>query len=76
MSNNGDELIRIRELQPRKRRRPACTHENYIKSCATLLLKETPERQEEMLATLTDKDWPGWRKEMEDEMDRQRQLKD
>lgn len=48
-----------------------CSREKYIRAAVSYLLKETPERQAELLATLTDKDWPGWRKEMEAEMARQ-----
>ena len=56
---------------PRATTRPSCSREDYIRASVGYLLKETPERQEELLAMLTDKDWPGWRKAFEAEMARQ-----
>ncbi len=50
-----------------------CTRESYIRASVTYLLRETPERQLELLNTLTDKDWPGWRVAFEQEMKRQKE---
>jgi hypothetical protein len=48
-----------------------CSHEDYVRATVTALLKETPERQAELLALLTDKDWPGWRRNFDAEIARQ-----
>lgn len=53
-------------------RRPVCTRKKIVEAYAEGFLKETPERVRELFAILTEKEWPGWRREIEAEMERQR----
>jgi hypothetical protein len=48
-----------------------CSYQKYVTATVRYLLLETPERRSELLAHMTEEDWPGWRADFEAEIARQ-----